>query len=105
MSLLFSPYSINKMEVKNRFVHSATQECMSGDTGEVTEALIKRYVTLAKGETGLIIPGDMYVDPVGRSRVHQTGIHSDDMIPELRKLADAVHQHEAKIALKLKGIL
>jgi 2,4-dienoyl-CoA reductase-like NADH-dependent reductase (Old Yellow Enzyme family) len=53
MSLLFSPYSVNKMEVKNRFVHSATQECMAGDNGEITDELIKRYVNLAKGETGL----------------------------------------------------
>ncbi len=37
MSFLFSPYSINRMEVKNRFVHSAKQECMSGDNGEVTD--------------------------------------------------------------------
>ncbi len=101
MSLLFSPYSINKMEVKNRFVHSATQECMSDDNGEVTDELIRRYVNLAKGETGLIIPGDMYVDPLGRSRLHQTGIHSDAMIPGLRKLVDAVHQHKAKIVLQL----
>ncbi len=100
-SLLFSPYFINKMEVKNRFVHSATQECMSGHNGEVTDQLLKRYVTLAKGETGLIIPGDMYVDPLGRSRLHQTGIHSDEMIPGLRKLVDAVHQHEAKIVFQL----
>ena len=101
MSLLFSPYSINKMEVKNRFVHSATQECMSGDNGEVTDELIRRYVNIAKGETGLIIPGDMYVDPLGRSRLHQTGIHSDEMIRGLRKLVDAVHQHEAKIVFQL----
>ncbi len=101
MSILFSPYVINKMEVKNRFVHSATQECMAGDNGEVTDQLIKRYVNLAKGETGLIIPGDMYVDPLGRSRLHQTGIHSNEMIPGLRRLVEAVHRHEAKIVFQL----
>jgi 2,4-dienoyl-CoA reductase-like NADH-dependent reductase (Old Yellow Enzyme family) len=101
MSLLFSPHSINEMEVKNRFVHSATQECMSGDNGEVTEQLIKRYVNLAKGETGLIIPGDLFVDHLGRSHLHQTGIHSDKMIPGLRKLADAVHEYDAKIIFQL----
>lgn len=76
MSLLFSPYSLNKMDVKSCFVHSATQECMSGENGEGTDELIERYVNLAKGETGLIIPGDMYVNPLDRSRLHQTGIHS-----------------------------
>jgi 2,4-dienoyl-CoA reductase-like NADH-dependent reductase (Old Yellow Enzyme family) len=101
MSLLFTPYNINKMEVKNRFVHSATQECMAGDNGEVTDELIKRYVNLAKGETGLIVPGDMYVDRLGRSRLHQTGIHADDLIPGLRNLVDAVHEHGAKIVFQL----
>lgn len=101
MSVLFSPYRINKMEVKNRFVHSATQECMAGDNGEVTDQLIKRYANLAKGETGLIIPGDVYVEPLGRSRLHQTGIQSDDMIPGLRKLVDAVHQEDGRIVFQL----
>lgn len=101
MSILFSPYSINKMDLKNRFVHSATQELVSGDNGEVTDRLIERYVNLAKGETGLIIPGDMYVDPLGRSGLHQTGIHSDETIPGLRRLVDAVHRHEAKIVFQL----
>lgn len=101
MSMLFTPYSISKMDVKNRFVHSATQECMAGDNGEVTDELIKRYANLAKGETGLIIPGDMYVDRLGRSRLHQTGIHADDLIPGLRKLVDAVHEHGAKIVFQL----
>ncbi len=101
MSILFSPYRINNMEVKNRFVHSATQECMSGASGEVTEQLIKRYVNLAKGETGLIIPGDMYVDGPGRSRLYQTGIHSDKMIAGLRKLVNSVHEYGAKIVFQL----
>ena len=101
MSILFTPYCINKMEVKNRFVHSATQECMSGDNGEVTDRLIERYADLGKGETGLIIPGDVYVEPLGRSRLHQTGIQSDEMIPGLRKLVDAVHREGARIVLQL----
>lgn len=101
MSILFTPYRINKMEVKNRFVHSATQECMSGDHGEVTDQLIRRYTNLAKGEIGLIIPGDMYVESLGRSRLHQTGIQSDEMIPGLRKLVDAVHREDAKIVFQL----
>ena len=101
MSQIFLPRSINKIELKNRFVHSATQECMSGDNGEVTDQLIKRYVNLAKGEVGLIIPGDMYVDPLGRSRLHQTGIYSDEMIPGLRRLVDAIHQYGAKIVFQL----
>ena len=101
MSVLFAPIDLGNMQAKNRFVHSATYEVMSLETGEVTDQLIKRYQTLAKGEVGLIIPGYMYVHPLGRAFAYQTGIHHDDMIPGLRKLVDAVHQEGGKIAFQL----
>ena len=101
MSILFTPINIGNVQVKNRFIHSATCESMSLMTGEVSENLIKRYQTLAKGEVGLIIPGYMYVHPLGRSYRYQTGIHSDDMIPGLTKLVQSVHQEDGKIVFQL----
>jgi 2,4-dienoyl-CoA reductase-like NADH-dependent reductase (Old Yellow Enzyme family) len=89
------------VEIKNRFVHSATYEAMASENGEVTDALIKRYQRLAEGEVGLIIPGFLYVHPLGRANRHQMGIHNDDMIPGLRKLADAVHHVGGRIAFQL----
>ena len=47
--------NIGKMEVKNRFVRSATCEGMATEKGEVTDQLIKMYKKLAKGKVGLII--------------------------------------------------
>ncbi len=101
MSLLFSPAKIAGLEIKNRFVHSATQEIMASRDGMVTDDLVKRYTNLARGEVGLIIPGDMYVHESGRSRWNQTGIHSDDMIPGLRRLSREVHEHGGKIVFQL----
>jgi 2,4-dienoyl-CoA reductase-like NADH-dependent reductase (Old Yellow Enzyme family) len=43
----------------------------------------------------------MYVHPTGRAFPHQTGIHSDNMIPGLKKLTDTVHQEGGKIAFQL----
>jgi len=63
MSLLFEPTRIGPLEVKNRFVHSATYECMASPNGEVTDELVNRYRNLARGEVGLIIPGYLYVHP------------------------------------------
>jgi len=91
MSVLFTPVTIGSMTLKNRVVHSATYECMAEVGGAVSEPLIKRYRTLAKGEVGLIIPGYMFVEQPGKALPFQTGIHSDDMIPGLRRLTDAVH--------------
>lgn len=101
MSVLFAPIDLGDVRIKNRFIHSATYEVMASEKGEVSDKLIKRYQNLAKGEVGLIIPGYMYVHPLGRSYEHQTGIHNDDMIPGLRKLVEAVHQEGGKIAFQL----
>jgi len=101
MSILFTPINLGNVQIKNRFIHSATYEVMSLETGEVSDKLVKRYQNLAKGEVGLIIPGYMYVHPLGRSYRYQTGIHNDDMIPGLRKVIEAVHQEGGKIAFQL----
>jgi 2,4-dienoyl-CoA reductase-like NADH-dependent reductase (Old Yellow Enzyme family) len=74
---------------------------MADDRGGVTEELIKRYSTLAKGGSGLIIPGYLYVHPHGRAMPKQVGIDSDERIPGLKRLVDAVHGHGAKIAFQI----
>jgi 2,4-dienoyl-CoA reductase-like NADH-dependent reductase (Old Yellow Enzyme family) len=101
MSILFTPINLGDMRIENRFIHSATYEVMASETGEVSDKLVKRYQNLAKGEVGLIIPGYMYVHPLGRSYKYQTGIHNDEQIPGLRNLVEAVHQAGGKIAFQL----
>ena len=89
------------MEIQNRFVHSATYECMADINGEVTDKLIKRYRQIVKGGVGLIIPGYLFIMPNGRAVHYQTGIYNDDMIEGLKKLVDAVHNEGGKIAFQL----
>ncbi len=101
MSILFTPIKLGNLQIQNRFIHSATYEAMALETGEVSDKLIKRYQNLSKGKVGLIIPGYMYVHPLGRSYTYQTGIHNEDMISGLWKLVDAVHQEGGKIAFQL----
>lgn len=101
MTVLFAPLQIGALEIKNRFIHSATYEAMASPSGEVTDDLIKRYQRLAKNKIGLIIPGYMYVHPLGRAFHLQTGIHDDAMIPGLKKLTDAVHQEGGKIVFQI----
>jgi len=101
MSILFKPISLGSLQLENRFVHSATYEAMATEAGKVTSDLVERYRSLARGQVGLVIPGYLYVHPLGRSMKYQTGIHSDDMIPGLRKLVEAVHQEGGRIAFQL----
>jgi 2,4-dienoyl-CoA reductase-like NADH-dependent reductase (Old Yellow Enzyme family) len=101
MSILFTPLKIGNLEIKNRFVHSGTYECMADEQGFVTDKLIKRYKTLSRGEVALIIPGYLNVHPLGKATPHQTCIDRDDKIPGLKKLVDTVHDGGAKICLQL----
>jgi len=101
MSVLFNSKVIGNSEIKNRFVHSATYECMADETGAVTDKLIKRYRRLAKGGIGLIIPGYCFVMSNGRAMNYQIGICNDSMIDGLTKLVHAVHTEGSKIAFQL----
>lgn len=101
MSLPFSPMKIRDMEVKNRFVRSATYECMAKETGEVTDELVNLYRHLAAGEVGLIITGYTFIHPLGRAFQYHAGIHNDEMIPGLKRMVDAVHREEGKIVFQI----
>ncbi|MFO7558718.1 MAG: NADH:flavin oxidoreductase [Desulfobacterales bacterium] len=101
MSRMFEPVTIGKVEIKNRFVHSATHEAMADKDSRITDGHIRRYKNLAKGEVGLIIPGHMYVHPLGKAHHGQIGIHSNDMIPGLKRLTETVHENGGKIAFQI----
>ena len=101
MTLVFEQANLGSLEMKNRLIHSATFECMADENGAVNDRLVKRYVNLAKGEVGLIIPGYLYVHPRGKAFDGQTGIHDDRMIPGLTRLVDAVHANGGLVAFQL----
>ena len=103
MSILFDPVNIGKMEVKNRFVRSATAESACGEAGAVTEELLDIYKELAKGGVGLIVTGHAYVQPNGRCSTDQIGIYGDELVPGLKKLADEVHKAspDCRIAVQI----
>lgn len=101
MHQVFQPANLGLLELKNRLIHSATFESMADEKGTVTDPLVKRYVNLARGEVGLIIPGYMYVHPRGRAFALQTGIHDDRLVPGLTRLVDAVHEAGGLIAFQL----
>ncbi|MFC1659907.1 NADH:flavin oxidoreductase [Gemmatimonadota bacterium] len=91
MTLLFSPHSIGSLETPNRLVRSATAERMADADGRPLPPLTKLYEDLVRGGVGLIITGHMYVHPSGKAHDEMTGVHTDDLIPDLAKLAQAVH--------------
>ena len=98
---LFKPYRIANLELKNRFVRSATWDATADESGAVTDASVDIYNRLGEGGVGLIVTGFAFVTPLGQAMPGQYGAHSDDMIPGLSKLAQAAHTGGAKIALQI----
>ena len=101
MSLLFEPGRIGDMELRNRFVRSATVECLCTDEGGVTDAYLRAYERLAKGGVALILPGNYYVNQLGHAYPKQTVVDRDEVIEDLRRVVSVVHEHGAKIVAQL----
>ncbi len=98
---LFEPYRIGKLELRNRFVRSATMDGTVDSSGTVTDGSVALYRELGQGGVGLIVSGLAFVSPLGQAAQGQYGAHTDDMIPGLRRMAQVAHQGGAKIALQV----
>ena len=101
MISLFDTTTINGMTLANRFVRSATYEGMANDDLTVSQRLIHLMLALAKGGIGLIITGLATVTKDGQNMPWQIGIHSDDFIPGLTQMTEAVHDVGGKIVIQL----
>jgi 2,4-dienoyl-CoA reductase-like NADH-dependent reductase (Old Yellow Enzyme family) len=98
---LFEPYRIGKLELRNRWVRSATWDATADSTGAATDNSFALYRELGKGGIGLIVSGYAFVSPHGQANPGQYGVYNDDMIPGLRRIAEAAHEGGAKIALQI----
>lgn len=102
MPELFEPVKIGGVDLENRIMHSATQESMADSEGYITDPLLERYRELASTGIGLIIPGTMHVNPVGRFGTNSNSIWDDRFVPGLQKLAGVVHEGGARVAFQLQ---
>jgi 2,4-dienoyl-CoA reductase-like NADH-dependent reductase (Old Yellow Enzyme family)/thioredoxin reductase len=81
---------------------SAPMERNYGTTdGHITEQYIDYLVTRAKAGLGMVTTEATYIRADGKGRTHQLGLHTDEMIPGLRKLTDALHAEGALAAVEI----
>ncbi|MFC2004771.1 FAD-dependent oxidoreductase [Chloroflexota bacterium] len=105
---LFKPGRIGKLQIKNRIVMApmGAGGLIELD-GRFSQRGIDYYAARARGGTGLIITGILYVDVeiephlVGSSFVTRPRVDSPLYLARLEELANAVHAYGAKIALQL----
>jgi 2,4-dienoyl-CoA reductase-like NADH-dependent reductase (Old Yellow Enzyme family) len=101
MSSLFKPFKIGSMDIKNRFIRSATTSYWSDERGIIRPEIITLYSKLAAGHIGLIVKGHLYIQDSGKAHIGMAGISHEYHIPHLRKLTNEVHKFDAKIIAQL----
>lgn len=100
--MLFSPYKIKNVELKNRIVMSPM--CMYSSRkkdGMVSNWHKTHYSSRALGGVGLIITESTAVEPQGRISVYDLGIWDDKHVDGLKSLVDFVHENGSKIGVQL----
>jgi 2,4-dienoyl-CoA reductase-like NADH-dependent reductase (Old Yellow Enzyme family) len=101
MNTLFEPVAIKGMDLRNRFVRSATYDGCAQKNGLVSEGQLTLYKELARGGVGLIITGITHVHPSGQISPYQNSLSGDNCISGFRDLSGIVHDQGAKIAVQL----
>ncbi len=101
MNRIFSPFKINRLELKNRFVRSSVNEGMADEHGFYTPALTELLARLAANDVGLILSGFAAVLPEPGLTKFRAMACDDRFIPGFRQATAAVHAAGGKIFLQL----
>ena len=99
MSEIFTPYKLGPIELRNRTIRSAAFEGMGRNNGP-TEELLNYHRAVAKGGIGMTTVAYAAVCRSGISFDSQLWMR-EEIVPELKRLTDAVHAEGAKASIQL----
>ena len=99
MSKLFTPVKIGPLELRNRTVRSAAFEGMC-ENNSPSESLFEYHTAVARGGIGMTTVAYAAVCQSGLSFERQLWMR-EEIVPELRKLTDAIHKEGAKASIQL----
>ena len=98
---LFTPYKLpNGVELKNRLVMAPMTHWSSNVDGTVTDAEIKYYSRRSNG-VSMVITACTHVTENGQGFHGQFASYSDEFIPGLKRVADAIKKQGAKAVLQI----
>lgn len=98
---LFSPININGMVLRNRSVMPAIGTAYGNMDCTVSDRYVQFLAARARGGTGLIITEVCAVAQRGKGFPNEIGSWSDEFIPSLAKIPEAIHKEGACAALQL----
>lgn len=96
---MFTPYRLGPITLRNRIIRSAAFENMC-TANKPSQMLHDYHVSVARGGVGMTTVAYCAVDLSGVSFDGQLYIH-DAILPDLKKLTDAVHAEGAKVSIQL----
>ncbi|HHT9129898.1 MAG TPA: oxidoreductase [Candidatus Brocadiaceae bacterium] len=100
MSKLFEKINIGQMVLKNRIIMSAMDLGFTAD-GAINDQIINFYIERAKGGVGFIVVGGCYPEINGKVWKSIIGLDKDELIPGLKRLTDAIHLYDVRVAAQL----
>lgn len=98
-SKLFTEYKIGPLSIRNRTIRSAAFESMCPGN-KPSKALYDYHVSVAKGGVGMTTVAYAAVTKSGLSFDRQLWIRPE-IVPDLKKLTDAVHNEGAAVSIQL----
>lgn len=96
---LFEPLRIGSLELPNRIVMPAMHLAMARNF-QVSDSIVDFNARRAQGGAGLLVVGYATVDLVSGNPTN-IGAHSDDHVPGLARLAQAIQAHGVKAAIQI----
>ena len=101
MANIFSKLTLGQLELKNRIVMPPMCMYSAPDTGLATRWHTIHYGSRAVGGTGLIIVEATGVSPQGRITDGDLGIWSDEQVPGLSAIAEAIRSNGARAGIQI----
>jgi len=98
-SILFTPFKLGPITLRNRTIRAAAFESMGKDFGP-TEALKNYHVSLAKGGVGMTTLAYAAVNRGGISFNSQLWLR-DEIVPQLHDITDAIHNEGAAVGIQI----
>lgn len=100
--VLFSPFSIGRLHLKNRIVHAPMHSNFPNADGSVSERLLAYVDSQSKGGAGLVYVEHASVEaPRGNNSPITLNISHDRFAIGLAELAEVVHFNGAKVAIQI----
>ena len=97
-SLLLQPIQVSNLTLKNRIMFPPLTTGYEERDGSIGQRSLAFYERLAKGGAGFVVIGD--VAPV-MTASPTPKLFDDRQIPAFKRLADALHQYDCKVALQI----